>query len=421
MVITAQWLFEKLRSIGMEQVEIIPTEGHPVVYAEWLKAGNNAPTVLIYGHYDVQPPDPINMWKTSPFQPVEQGEFLCARGSSDMKGQILATISAVDSILRQGNLPVNVKFILEGEEEIGSPHLGYVLEKYKDKLESTVALNIDAGMISPDIPTIVYGLRGLAYFEITFHGPDHDLHSGQFGGVVQNPANALCKVIAGMHDGGGHITLPGYYDDVLPISEQEKKIISGIPTDDIYYLTQTGSNTLWGESGFSVVERVGSRPTLDVNGLLSGFTAEGSKTVIPSWAMAKISMRLVPNQKPKNVECQLRKYLEMNTPNGIKWELSYLGGGPASMSDMDNPAVKAMAEALNTIWNRTPVFKREGGSIPIVADMQRILNIDSVLTGFGLPSDNIHSPNEHLHLPTWRKGILALIHFFYNYGENLCE
>ncbi len=417
MIKTAGWIAEKLSAIGMHHVEIIPTPGHPVVYADWLLAGESSPTVLIYGHYDVQPPDPLELWNSEPFDPLEKGDFLFARGASDMKGQIIASIAAVEAILKQGGAPVNLKFVIEGEEEIGSPNFNNVLESRKEQLRSTVALNPDAGMIDPNTPTIVYGLRGLAYFELKVFGPDHDLHSGQFGGVIQNPANALCKIISGMHDENGCITLPDFYDTVRALSDTERQNLSQLPTDPTYFLEQTGSPGLYGEKGYTPVEQVGVRPTLDVNGIFSGFTGKGSKTVIPAWAMAKVSMRLVPDQHPRDVEQQLRRYLEMNAPDGIRWELSYLGGGPASMSDPDQPAALALAKAFEVVWQRPPVYKREGGSVPIVADMQQILKIDSVLTGFGLPGDNIHSPNEKLHLPTWKKGIQSLIHFFYFFGD----
>jgi acetylornithine deacetylase/succinyl-diaminopimelate desuccinylase-like protein len=314
----------------------------------------------------------------------------------------------------QGPLPVNIKFIIEGEEEIGSPSLTGFLEQHKDLLASDFALNPDAGMIGRDIPTIIYALRGLAYFELRVYGPSYDLHSGIYGGVVHNPAQALCELIAGMHDENGRITLPGFYDSVRPLSQQERGELSRLPMDEDYYRQQTGVSQTYGEAGYSTTERVGGRPTLEINGLLSGFTGKGSKTVIPSHAMAKISMRLVPDQDPAEVQQQLIRYLEQNAPPTIRWEISTMAGGVASMSDPNLPATQALADALEQVWGVRPLYKREGGSVPVVADMQKILGIESVLTGFGLPDDNLHAPNEKLHLPTWYGGIDALINFIYN-------
>ncbi len=410
----AEFVAKYLSKLGMNNIKIMPTKGHPVVYADYLLAGENAPIVLIYGHYDVQPPDPIDLWITSPFEPRIDGEKLYARGASDMKGQVMATIFAIESILHSGSLPVNLKFLIEGEEEIGSPSLAEFLKENKKLYSSTVALNPDSGMIAPDVPTLVYALRGLAYFELRVYGPDHDLHSGVFGGAIHNPAVALCDILAGMHDENGCITLPNFYNRVRPLTQDEKKEIARLPLNDEYYLNQTGSPSTWGEKGFTTAERVGARPTLDINGLFSGFTGKGSKTVIPAWAMAKLSMRLVPDQDPDEVHQQLKEYLKQNAPKSIRWELIKMSGGPACATDPSIPASQALIKALESVWKTKPVLKREGGSIPIVADMQQILGIDTVLTGFGLPEDNIHSPNEHLHLPTWYKGIDALIHFFFN-------
>lgn len=411
---TAELLAAKLESIGLEKVQIMPTGGHPVVYGEWLNNGA-ASTMLIYGHYDVQPSEPDELWKTGPFEPAVRGDNLYGRGASDMKGQVMATINAVEAVLKtNGTLPVNVKFLIEGEEEIGSPNLAAFIERHKSQLKCDFALNPDAGMIAPDVPTIVYGLRGLAYFELRVYGPAGDLHSGLFGGVVHNPAQALCELIAGMHDEHGRVTLPGYYDRVRSMSKQERDELARLPLDEQYYRQQTGVDQTWGEIGFTAAERVGARPTLEVNGLYSGFTGQGSKTVLPAYAMAKISMRLVPDQDPAEVHQQLRQYLGEHAPATVRWELDAMKGGAASMSDPHHPAAEAFAKALEQVWGTRPVYKREGGSIPVVGDMQRILGIESVLTGFGLPDDNIHAPNEKLHLPTWYKGIEALINFFYN-------
>lgn len=411
---TADWLAGRLNNMGMEHVKVYSTTGHPVVYGDWLHAGSDKPTVVIYGHYDVQPADPLELWKSDPFNPTLIGDNLYARGASDMKGQVVASIKAVESILKQGDFPVNIKYMIEGEEEIGSPSLAEFMRQHTDLLCADFALNPDAGMIAADIPTIVYGLRGLAYFELRVYGPDHDLHSGVFGGVVYNPAIALAELIAGMHDEKGHITLPGFYDKVVPVSPQEHEELLRLPTNEEFYLKQTGASAIKGEEGFTANELIGARPTLDVNGLYSGFTGQGSKTVIPAWAMAKISTRLVPDQDPEQVYQGMLKYLEQHAPKGVRWELIKMSGGPAYVADLKLSAISALANAMKTVWGIAPVYKREGGSIPVVSDMKAILGFDSVLTGFGLPDDNIHSPNEKLHLPTWYHGIDALIHFFYN-------
>lgn len=412
----AEWFASALRKMGADHVQIFSTAKHPVVYGDFLKAVSPAPTILIYGHYDVQPADPLELWQNDPFDPVQINDNLFGRGVSDMKGQVIASLKAVEAIISQGPLPVNIKFLIEGEEEIGSPSLTEFLRTYKELLACDIAINPDAGMIGVNKPTIVYSLRGLAYFELRIFGPAHDLHSGLFGGIVHNPAQVLCDLIAGMHDTSGRVTLPGFYDDVRSISSEERKELSHLPLTDHDYLEQTGAPKLWGEIGYTPVERIGARPTLEVNGILSGFTGEGSKTVIPQCAMAKISMRLVPDQNPNEVHKQLLEYLNFHTPDTIKYELIPMASGPACIVDRNLPAVRALSSALQTTWKVTPVFQRGGGSIPVVADMQKILGVESVLTGFGLPDDNVHSPNEKIHLPTWYLGIEALIRFIYNLG-----
>jgi len=331
-----------------------------------------------------------------------------------MKAQISASISAVEAILSVGSLSVNIKFMLEGEEEIGSPNLPTFMRIHKELLKADFALNPDAGMISATDPTIVTGLRGLAYFEIRVYGPRQDLHSGLFGGIVKNPAIALAELVAGMHDADGRVTLPGFYEDVVPLSQQDREDFGHLPTDDQYYLEQTGARKISGEKGYTPSELVGARPTLDVNGLYSGFIGEGSKTVIPAWAMAKISTRLVANQTPEKVKAQLEAYLRGNVPDSVGWELLTMAGGPAYLVDKDSLGSAALATALETVWGKKPLYKREGGSVPVVSEMKTILGIDSLLTGFGLPDDNIHSPNERMHMETWYKGIEALVRFFYN-------
>jgi acetylornithine deacetylase/succinyl-diaminopimelate desuccinylase-like protein len=409
----AEWIAAELRTLGMQKVQIFPTNKHPIVFGEWLGVAD-APTVLIYGHYDVQPADPLNLWKTGPFDPVVRGEEIYARGASDMKGQDIILLKSVESLVKTGGLPVNLKWLFEGEEEIGSPNLETFIIEHKQLLTSDFAVNPDSGMIGKEHPTLTYALRGLAYFELRIFGPEHDLHSGIYGGVVHNPAIALAELIAGMHDSNGRVTLPGFYDRVQELNKEERDELARLPIADRDFLEMTGAPALYGEAGFTANERTGARPTLDVNGMISGFTGEGSKTVIPAWAMAKISMRLVPNQDPEEVHQQLIRYLDEQSPKDVRWELTELAGGPASISDRNNASVMAMVKALEAVWGTPPYFRREGGSIPVVRDMQRLLGIESVISGFGLPDDNVHAPNEKMHLPTWYRGIEAFIHFFLN-------
>jgi acetylornithine deacetylase/succinyl-diaminopimelate desuccinylase-like protein len=410
----AEWLAGRLTALGMDAVQVLPTGKHPVVYGEWLGAGEEAPTVLVYGHYDVQPVDPLDLWKSAPYEAVKRGEYLFGRGTSDMKGQAIASIAAIEALMQTSGLPVNVKWLLEGEEEMGSPSMEKFLPEHKELFAADFCLNPDAGMIAPDKPTITYGLRGLAYFELHIWGPDHDLHSGLYGGTVHNPAQALTELVAGMHDSRGRITLPGFYDPVRPVSAEEHADLAKLPMDEAFYKSQTGVPELWGEPDYLPIERVGARPTLEVNGLLSGYTEEGSKTVLPAKAMAKLSCRLVPDQNPHQVHEQLIQYVEEHAPKTVHWEVKLLNTGATAITDRDLPGIKSMERAMETVWGRSPLFKREGGSIPVVAMLQNFLGVESVLCGFSLPEDNVHAPNERLHLPTWTMGIEALIHFFSN-------
>ena len=407
----AEWMAAQMRSLGMKNVQIMPTKGHPVVYGESLEAGAGKPTMLIYGHYDVQPAEPLDLWKTPPFEPQQRGDNLYGRGASDMKGQVVASLKAIEALARTGKLPINIKLLVEGEEEIGSPSLEAFIKENKHMLACDFALNPDTGMIGAEIPTITYGLRGLAYFELRLRGPQHDLHSGLYGGAVHNPAQVLCELVAGMHDAQGRVTLPGFYDDVRALEEKERAALERLPMDDAFYLQQTGAPALFGEAGYSATERVGARPTLEINGLLSGFTGEGSKTVLPAQAMAKISMRLVPDQDPAKVYQQLISYLKQHAPPTVKWEVSTMAGGPASIADLQMPSVSALSQALEETWGKAPLYRREGGSVPVVAQFQKILGVESVMTGFGLPDDNLHAPNEKIHLPTFYHGIEALVRF----------
>ncbi|MBG0783764.1 MAG: dipeptidase [Anaerolineaceae bacterium] len=407
----AAFLVNKLKELGFKQVKAYETPLHPVIYGEYL-VDPQKPTILLYGHYDVQPPDPIEQWKTAPFDPEIRDEHLYARGASDMKGQIWATISALQSILATGDLPVNVKFIIEGEEEIGSPSLDQFLIDHKDLLKCDLVLNPDAGMLSPDKPTIIYALRGLAYFEIRLFGPNADLHSGVFGGVVGNPANILCDLVAGMHDAQGRVTLPGFYDKVREITAEERQDLAELGMDEDFYKKITGIPALAKDPEYSPVEQIGARPTLDVNGLYAGFIDKGAKTIIPAYAMAKVSTRLVPDQDPQDVYDSLKAYLEENTPDTVRWELEYMSGAPAYINEGQAPGVAEFTQALEATWGVRPLRKREGGSIPVATAMKDILGVDSIITGFGLPDDQIHSPNERVHLPTHKKGVEALIRFF---------
>ncbi|MEI6290565.1 MAG: dipeptidase [Chloroflexota bacterium] len=409
----AAWLVDRLTKIGVRTTRIMPTEGHPVVYGETDNLPGR-PTILIYGHYDVQPVDPIELWDSGPFDPTVKEDYLFGRGTSDMKGQVMAVLSALEAINSTGSYPVNLKFMFEGEEEIGSPSLEKWIIDNRKLLKADICLNTDAGMIGKDAPTLTYGLRGLVYFELHVTGPDHDLHSGLAGGMVHNPAQALAELISKMHDETGRISLPGFYDSVRPIDPQERLDLARLPHTDEEFLAQTGVPMLWGESQFTPIERTGARPTLEINGMLSGFTGSGQKTVIPAWAMAKISCRLVPDQDPGDVFLQLKKFIEKNAPPTIRWDLKKLSGARASISKTDQPGVLAMRDALKEVWGIEPFLRREGGSIPVVGQMQTILGMESILTGFGLPDDNLHAPNEKMHLPTWYRGIESLIHFFFN-------
>jgi len=407
----AKWFSDTLRHLGCDSVETIQTDGHPVVYAEWLKADPGCPTILVYGHYDVQPPEPLEEWKSEPFDPQIRGDNLYARGASDMKGQIVAFLKAVEAIQSTSKLPVNLKFLLEGEEEVGSPNLAGYIRKYKDKLASTFCLNCDSGIMDPDTPSLTYTLRGLAYFELRLQGAKSDLHSGLFGGAIDNPANVLCDLIAGMRDEHGSVTLPGFYDDVRPLTDEERQEMVTKP--DSWWLEQTGVPVLFGEENYTAAERATARPTLDVNGLFSGFTGEGSKTVLPAKAMAKLSMRLVPDQDPAQIKDAVESYLSNNAPPTVTWELEDLSSCHPSISERDSESVRAATRAFQAVWDKKPVFQRQGGSVPVVGIIQELLGVESLIMGFGLPDDNLHAPNEKQHIPTFYRGIETFIHYLF--------
>ena len=411
----SDWIANQLKSFGFESIAVMPTAGHPVIYGEWMKAGNDAPTILFYGHYDVQPPDPLDLWVSEPFEPQIRGEDLFARGASDMKGQIVAHLKAVESLLSSSSLPVNLKYLIEGEEEIGSPSLGAFITENNDLLSCDLCLNGDSSILAPDMPAISISLRGLAYFEIRIQGAAGDLHSGTFGGAVDNPAIVLCKLIAGMRDDHGRITLPGFYDQVRPLTETERAEMVSMP--DEWWMEQSGASMLFGERGYSPTERATARPTLDVNGMVSGFTGEGSKTVLPAQAMAKISTRLVPDQRPEGIKDSLEEYLRTNAPPTVTWELEAMASCPPAIVERDSSAVHAASRALEAVWGVKPVFQRQGGTVPVVGLVQELLGVDSLMLGFGLPDDNLHAPNEKMHLPNFRRGIDTYIRFMCEFGS----
>lgn len=407
----AEWVAGELRDIGFHKVQIFPTARHPIVYGEHLRAGAGAPTVLFYGHYDVQPVDPVELWHTGPFEPTVRGEDLFGRGASDMKGQVVAHLKAVEAMIRTSGLPINLKYLIEGEEEIGSPSLEHFIKEHKGLMAGDFCLNADANILAADVPSITYALRGLAYFELRVKGPAGDLHSGRYGGAIDNPAMVLCQVIGGMRDAKGRITLPGYYDKVRPLSAEERAELARLPQDDAWWQKTSGAPALFGEDGYTATERASARPTLEVNGLLSGFTGEGSKTVLPARAMAKISMRLVADQTPQEVRQSLETYLRRAMPPTVTWELKDLAGCTPATVSRDSRGVRAAAQALEKVWGRPPLYSREGGSVPVVSLIQDVLGLDSVMLGFGLPDDNLHAPNEKQHLPNFFRGIEAYIWF----------
>jgi acetylornithine deacetylase/succinyl-diaminopimelate desuccinylase-like protein len=394
------------------------TAGHPVVYAEWLAAGPQAPTVLIYGHYDVQPPDPLDLWETPPFEPTVVGDDLFARGAADDKGQLYIHVKAAQAFKETlGAPPVNVRCIFEGEEEVGSPSLEPFIRQHVDLLAADVAVISDTHILGPDLPAIVYALRGIAYVEVELTGPDHDLHSGAYGGAVLNPINALCRMIARLQDADGHITIPGFYDAVRELAPDERAGLAQMPFDRDAWLEEAGVPTDWGESDYTIVERTTARPTLDVNGIWGGYIEAGAKTVLPSKAYAKISMRLVPDQDPAQVTQLVRDYLAQIAPPEVDLQVRSLHGGNGALVRRDSPAMQAAVRAYATSFGREPLFVRGGGSIPVVVTFQEMLGIESLLLGFGLPDDRLHSPNEKFHLPNFYRGIDTIIHFMQFLGE----
>jgi acetylornithine deacetylase/succinyl-diaminopimelate desuccinylase-like protein len=418
----ANALIENLKSSGAENIELIETAGHPIVYADKI-IDQNLPTVLVYGHYDVQPPDPLELWESGPFEPViKKTEIhpegaIFARGACDDKGQMFMQVKAFEAMWKSGELPCNVKFLIEGEEEVGSENLEDVIKKYTEKFSADVILVSDTGIMANDIPTITTGLRGLSYVEVELTGPNRDLHSGLYGGAVVNPINALADMISQLTDENNHIAIPGFYDNVEDISAEEKELMANAPFSQAAYCEALGIKDVDGERGYTTLERATVRPTLDVNGIWGGYTGEGAKTVIASKAFAKISMRLVPNQDYNRITDLFKTHFESIAPAGTTVKVTPHHGGEPAVTPVDSLEYKAASMAMTSTFGKTPIPLRSGGSIPIVAMFERVLGIKTVLFGFGLDSDAIHSPNEHYGLFNFYKGIETIPLFFRNYAD----
>jgi len=415
----ARYLADHLKSLGMTRVEVVPTAGHPVVYAEWLGAPGK-PTALLYGHYDVQPPEPMNLWTTPPFEPVLRDGKLYARGAVDDKGQVYMHLKAIEAHMRtEGRLPINLKVIIEGEEEVGSEHLAQFLRERRAQLDADVIIVSDTAMLGPDQPALTYGLRGICYTQIEVTGPSKDLHSGHFGGAVMNPANALCRIIAALSDIDGHITVPGFYDRVRALSDAERKMLAALPFDEAGFIRESGSPGAWGEKGFTTLERTTIRPTLDVNGMWSGYTGEGSKTVMPSFAAAKVSMRLVPDQDAAEVFRNFEAHVRRLAPTGVTVKVIDLHSAPPFLTAPDHPALEAARRALRRAWSKPPVMIREGGSIPVMATFQEThAGVPSILIGFGLDDDQVHSPNEKFSLTSFHGGTKSVAYLYQELAQS---
>ena len=413
----AGWLTEALRDIGVKDAVSTETEGHPIVTGE-VYVDAALPTVLVYGHYDVQPPDPLDLWNSPPFEPMIKDGLLFARGACDDKGQLLMHLKALESWMRTaGKPPLNLKFILEGEEESGSASLADFIREHKDALAADIVVISDSSLFAPGIPSITYGLRGMAYVEFTLTGPDRDLHSGTYGGAIHNPINALAALIGEMHDDNGRIAIDGFYDDVRSLSERERSAMAALPFDAEAWAREVGVETPRMEAGYSVLEASTVRPTLDCNGVWGGYTGDGAKTVLPSKASAKISMRLVPDQDPDEIAGLIGAWLRKRVPDSMQLQFRSLHGAQPVLVDTGSAAMKAASKALNDVYGRDPYFTRIGGSIPVVADFKHLLGLDSVLMGFGLDSDAIHSPNEHFGLDRFAQGIEAIVRFHSHYAS----
>lgn len=414
----AHWLADHMQTIGFDRVQVHETQGHPIVRGEWT-GDPDAPTILVYGHYDVQPPEPLELWDSPPFTPTVRGENLYARGATDDKGQLFIHLKAFEAFMRTaGQPPVNLKLLIEGEEEVGSPSLDQFVTTNRDGLAADVALISDSHILAPDQPALVYGLRGICYMELHVQGPQRDLHSGSFGGAVHNPAEVLCQIIAALKDDQGHITIPGFYDRVLPLSDEERAALARVPFSAAQFCREAGINRTWGEAGYTVLEQISARPTLDVNGLVAGYTGEGAKTVLPAWARAKVSMRLVADQDPVEIERLFTEYVTSLAPPTVQLSVRTWSLAKPALVNRDTPAMQAAARAYARGFGVEPVFLREGGSIPVVTLLKERLGLDTVLMGFGLPDDNPHAPNEKIHLPTFQRGIETVIHFLTGYANH---
>ncbi|OGU66362.1 MAG: peptidase M20 [Ignavibacteria bacterium RBG_16_36_9] len=417
MLTAAEFVAGKLREAGLENVKIIETKGHPLVYADWLKAPGK-PTVLVYGHYDVQPVDPINLWDSPPFEPTIRDGKIYARGATDDKGQMYMHIKSVEAYFKTvGKLPINLKFIIEGEEEIGSGNLDEFVNKNQEMLKCDSVLISDTSLYGPGVPTLTYGLRGLCYMEVVVSGPNRDLHSGTFGGGVDNPINVLAEMISKLKDNNGKIKIPGFYKDVVNLTKKERENFKTLPFSEKQYAKTLGVKELKGEKGYSTLERVWARPSLDCNGIFGGFTGEGAKTVLPSKATAKISMRLVPNQDPKKIAKLFKSYINKIVPKTVKVEASTLHGAYPIATSLDDKATLSAAAALAKVFGKKTVFMREGGSIPIVVTFAKKLKAAPVLLGMGLNSENLHSPNEHFNLNHFHLGILSSAYFMDEFSK----
>ncbi len=413
----AEALAADLKRIGMENVRMIETEGHPLVYSDWLHAAGKA-TVLVYGHYDVQPPDPLDEWLSPPFEPTERDGNLYARGAVDDKGQVMTQMKALESLLAAHNkLPLNVRVLLEGEEEVGGEGIARFVASKPAELKADFALVCDTEMFAPGLPTLCVGLRGMIYTELEVRGARTDLHSGMYGGAAPNPFVAMAQILASLKDPQGRILIPGFYDDMIPPSAEELAAWRSLPFDEEQYrISEVGSRQLVGEAGYSVLERTWARPTLDVHGIPGGFTGAGAKTVIPAKAVAKVSMRLVPGMTPAKAFAQYKSYVEKIAPAGVDVQVRLIHSGDPCLIPVDNPYIKAATRALHEVWGRDTVFIRSGGSIPIVGDFARHLGLPSVMMGFGLPDDNLHAPNEKFHVKNYALGIESLIRFLEEAG-----
>ena len=405
-----------LEAAGVDFAEICPTAGHPIVYGEKI-IDPKLPTVLVYGHYDVQPPDPLDLWTSPPFEPVVKDGLIYARGSADDKGQFYMHVKALEVMVKNNALPCNVKFMIEGEEEVGSDNLGVFVVNNKAKLKADVVLISDTSMIANDVPSINTGLRGLSYLEVEVTGPNRDLHSGVYGGAVANPINTLCAMIASLHDADGRVTIPGFYDDVQDLTAAERKALAEAPFDEKEWMKELGVDAVKGEKGYSSDERCTIRPTLDVNGIWGGYIGEGAKTVLPAKAFAKISMRLVPDQKSDKATKLFTEHFNKIAPPYVKVVVRPHHGGEAAVTPTDSVAYKAASKAMEEAFGKKPIPTRGGGSIPIVALFEKELGLKTILFGFGLDSDNIHSPNEHYGVFNYFKGIQTIPRFFHHYAE----